>query len=242
MQGNSNQLIWLGVVLALGLVISAFFLGGSVGQLKANSLDVTGSASTVVKADVAEWRLTATGRDASQASAYNSMQGNLASLKTYLTKNRFKPAEMSTGVVEKITYFQRDSRGYTTDTPESYEYRQTLVLETKNVDQVNKLSSKIGELVTEGVQFETNPPQYLYTKLDDIKVEMIGKATKNAKDRALQMAKSAGNAVGPLTKASTGVFQITAPNSTEVSDWGMYDTSSVEKKVTAVVNVGFALR
>ena len=67
-------------------------------------------------------------------------------------------------------------------------------------------------------------------------------AKQEAKERAKRMAESAGNRVGPLTEASTGVFQITAPNSTEVSSWGINDTSTQEKKVTAVVNVSFALR
>ena len=39
-----------------------------------------------------------------------------------------------------------------------------------------------------------------------------------------------------------GVFQITPPDSNEVSDWGINDTSSIEKKVTAVSNVVFGIR
>ncbi|MGZ4384431.1 MAG: SIMPL domain-containing protein, partial [Gaiellaceae bacterium] len=35
--------------------------------------------------------------------------------------------------------------------------------------------------------------------------------------------------------------QVTAPNSTDVSDSGLYDTSTRDKDVTGVVNVTFAL-
>ena len=83
--------------------------------------------------------------------------------------------------------------------------------------------------------------QYLYSKLDDLKLNLIAQATKNAKDRATTMAKVTGNQVGSLLTASSGVFQITAPNSTDVSDYGQYDTSTREKKVTSVVNVTFSI-
>ena len=45
-----------------------------------------------------------------------------------------------------------------------------------------------------------------------------------------------------LRSVDVGVFQVTSPNSTEVSDYGVYDTSTVDKDVTAVVNVSSALR
>jgi hypothetical protein len=77
--------------------------------------------------------------------------------------------------------------------------------------------------------------------LDDLKLNLIAQATKNAKDRAGTMAKVTGNQVGSLLTASSGVFQITAPNSTDVSDYGQYDTSTREKKVTSVVNVTFSI-
>ena len=70
---------------------------------------------------------------------------------------------------------------------------------------------------------------------------MIGKATQNAKERAASMAKNTGNKIGSLRSANTGVFQITPPDSTDVSDYGINDTSSIEKKITAVVNVTFAV-
>jgi uncharacterized protein len=89
---------------------------------------------------------------------------------------------------------------------------------------------------------DSQPPQYLFTKLDDLKVDMIGEATKNAVERGRKIAQSTGRDVGVLRSAQVGVFQITPKNSTEVSDYGLYDTTAIEKKVTAVVNANFSIR
>ena len=50
-----------------------------------------------------------------------------------------------------------------------------------------------------------------------------------------------GGSLGKLRGVDVGVFQVTSPNSTEVSDYGVYDTSTLQKDVTAVVNVTFSL-
>jgi uncharacterized protein len=74
-----------------------------------------------------------------------------------------------------------------------------------------------------------------------VKVRLIGAATKDSLLRAEQFAANSGVTVGPLRSASQGVFQITAPNSTETADYGSYDTSTVEKLVKAVVTVEYAV-
>jgi hypothetical protein len=71
---------------------------------------------------------------------------------------------------------------------------------------------------------------------------MVAEATKDAKARAEAIARSTGNRVGTVRSAQTGVFQITARNLTEVSDSGIYDTSSLEKDITAVVSVTFVIQ
>ena len=70
---------------------------------------------------------------------------------------------------------------------------------------------------------------------------MLGEAAKDAKVRAEKIAASTGNSIGAVRSARMGVMQITAADSTEVSDAGISDTSSIDKDVTAVVNVSFAV-
>ena len=87
----------------------------------------------------------------------------------------------------------------------------------------------------------SSAPEYFYTKLDELKIEMLAKATENAKQRAESMTKATGNKIGFMRSAKMGVFQITPVTSTDVSDWGVNDTTSLYKKVMAVVTVSFAI-
>ena len=119
--------------------------------------------------------------------------------------------------------------------------RQTVEVRSKDVERVAKVSRESTELIDAGVEFESDAPSYFYTKLDELKVEMLAKASANAKVRAESMVKATGNKIGLMRSARMGVFQITPVNSTEVSDWGVNDTSALEKKVTAVVTASFAI-
>jgi hypothetical protein len=96
-------------------------------------------------------------------------------------------------------------------------------------------------LINQDIQFISQAPEYYYTKLADLKIEMLAKATEDAKQRAISMANSTGNKIGAIRSAKMGVFQITPITSTNVSWYGENDTSSFEKKVMAVVTASFAI-
>ena len=87
-----------------------------------------------------------------------------------------------------------------------------------------------------------NAPQYYYSKLGEIKVELLKEASEDAKQRAKGMLSATNNKVGKIRSVRMGVFQITPPDSNDVSDLGMNDVSSIEKKVTAVANVVFGIK
>ena len=106
---------------------------------------------------------------------------------------------------------------------------------------MDRVSRESTELIDQNIDFESSAPEYFYTKLDELKIEMLAKATENAKARAENMVKATGNKIGSIRSAKMGVFQITPINSTEVSDWGVNDTTSLEKRVTAVVTASFAI-
>lgn len=122
---------------------------------------------------------------------------------------------------------------------EGYTLTQNVEIKSNDVDLITKISRESTELINQGVQFESYPPQYYYTKIADLKVEMLGLATKDAMLRAEQIAKNTNVKVGKLRASRMGVFQITPPYSTEVSDAGIFDTSSIDKEITAVVNCEF---
>ena len=71
---------------------------------------------------------------------------------------------------------------------------------------------------------------------------MLAEATKDAKNRAEQISQNTDSRIGALKSAKMGVFQITPLYSTEVADYGINDTSSLEKEITAVVTCTFEMK
>jgi hypothetical protein len=125
----------------------------------------------------------------------------------------------------------------------TYSLSQTIIVEGDTVDAIRALSRNApSALALLGVQIQTVSVDFFYTKLASIRAELLELASKNAKERAVAIAKSTGNSIGGVKDASQGVFQVTQKNSTDVSDYGSYDTSTVEKKVTAIVRASFEVR
>ena len=79
-------------------------------------------------------------------------------------------------------------------------------------------------------------------ELPSLRPELLATATKDAQRRGRVLVESTGGHLGKLRNVDVGVFQVTSPNSTDVSDYGEYDTSTIQKDVTAVVDVTFALK
>ena len=93
-----------------------------------------------------------------------------------------------------------------------------------------------------GLPLRINPPAYTFTRLAEKRVDMLAKATADAHRRAQAIAREAGSGIGAISRVDTGTFQITQPNSTRVSNAGSYDTSTIEKDITAVMGVTFRVR
>ena len=121
-----------------------------------------------------------------------------------------------------------------------YNLTQSVFIESKEVAKIENLSRIITEIINQGVELTSSQPQYFYTKLAEVKQEMIADATKDAKQRAEKIATNAGSSIGNLKKASMGVIQITAPNSAEDYSWGgTYNTSSKEKEASITIKLEY---
>jgi hypothetical protein len=128
-----------------------------------------------------------------------------------------------------------------TNVIQGYRVTQDVTVSSNVVDKIDQLSSEATELILQGVEFNSTAPEFFYTTLSELKVEMIGLAAKDAKMRADQIAQSTENEIGEVRSSRMGVIQINPVNSTEVSDYGVNDTSSLEKVITAVVTVSYSI-
>ena len=109
-----------------------------------------------------------------------------------------------------------------------------------DVDKIEKVSREITELLNQGVQFYSESPRYYYTKLADLKIQMISKATQDARLRAEKIAEFSGGKLGKLESARMGIFQITGQNSKETYSWGgTFNTDSREKSASITMKLTY---
>ncbi len=244
MNGERNNL-WLngGVALALGLVMSSFVLGWFYTHAKKGdeAITVTGSAKKRIKSDLVVWNAGISVQSAQLSAAYGQISGEIPKIKQYLIGKGIAEDQMTVSSITTTTLHGKDSNGVDTSEITGYSLAQSIEVRSGDVDKIAQVAREATELINQGILIESNAPQYYYTKLGDLKIEMLGEAAKDAKTRADQIASSTGNSIGAVRSARMGVLQITPPDSTDVSDSGMYDTSSVDKDMTAVVNISFAV-
>ena len=241
---KNTQIIILGLCIAgatigASLIFSKGFL--SVTKFMREQITVTGSAQKQIKSDYAVWTGSFSRREILMADAYKKLGEDLEKVQKYLVGQEITQKDIIINQIETETVYKKNEKGNDTNTIEGYRLKQSVELRSNDVDKIARISREATGLINEGIEFYSGSPDYSYTKLDELKVEMLAKATENAKLRADNMVKATGNKIGFMRSAKMGVFQITPINSTEISDWGVNDTSSLEKKVTAVVNASFSI-
>jgi hypothetical protein len=231
------------VVMAVAVVVSAVILGGAVRGIRRgnDTITVTGSARRPIRADYVVWRASVSSQQPTMQAAYQDVKRYADRVKTYLKENRVPDAAVTVPAVETEQIEEWNERGRTGRIL-AYRLTQRFEVRSDQVDSVTALSRRAAELISDGVPITSNPPEFLFTKLADLRVDMLAEATKDARKRAETIAESSGSKIGVVRNARMGVFQITARNSTEVSDYGIYDTSSLEKDITAVVSLSFSVK
>lgn len=234
----------LGLLLAVGIIIATLVISNTVERVKTQNQRITvkGFAERTITSDIAVWSGQITARSPELVSAYDNLQADLQKVLSYLKEQGVKGDEISKSAVTTSIQYQRTAKGGSTNIVDGYILVQTVKITSSNIEQVAEISSSVTNLIKEGIEFDSFSPRYFYTKLDDIKIELLGEATKNAGMRANSLAENSGSKVGALKYASQGVFQITPLYSTEVSGYGVYDTSTIQKSVKAVVTIEYSIR
>lgn len=206
------------------------------------TVEVKGSASERIESDLIIWRSRVAAGHANLLEGYKLLKEGVTKTVAYLEQKGISKDEMVLGSIATITKYTRDAKGQTTNTVESYDLRQTIEVASKRVAHVTDISRRSTELLEQGVLFESDAPEYIYTKLADLKVRILSEATKDARVRAEHICKNSGSILGALRSARMGIMQITPEFSYDVSDYGCNDTSSLMKRATAVVTADFAVK
>ncbi len=233
------QVVTLAIILTFGIVAAAKIVTGTFSK---DTITVTGSAFQIVKSDSARLEFEITAKKADKLSAYNEAQKQLPIVVKYLEENGINKENIELGASRGYYNYKRTLNGYMTNEVENYVHAQPIIITSKDVDKIKELSTNLDSLISQGIDVNVSLPLYFYSGISDLKVKLLEEATVDAKERASAMLKATNNKVGKIQSVRMGVFQITPADSTNVSDYGINDTSTIDKKVTSVANVVFRVK
>ncbi|WP_299528653.1 SIMPL domain-containing protein [Ulvibacterium sp.] len=232
------------IIFGIAIVLAAYFLGNAYVQ-RANPpqvISVTGLGNENFTSDLIVWEGRFSAFNTVLTSAFDRLNKQKDIVREYLVSKGIDPDNIIFNSVQTIE--QRDNKyengNFVGSTFRGYELIQAVQIESTNVAMIEEVSREITELLNKGVQFNSAPPRYYYTKLADLKIEMISKATEDARIRAERIAENAGGRLGDLISARMGVFQITGQNSGEDYSWGgAYNTSSKNKTASITMRLEY---
>lgn len=241
---NKSNFTILAIVLAVGFIIGAWIISSTWRYVSRSNvtITVTGSASENITSDFAIWRGSFSAESGTLADAFASLKSSKEKVNNYLLSKGFTQDKIIMSSINTMNLYENDNQGIPTNIITGYRLSQDVSIESNDINKIDNLSREATDLINDGVEINSFPPEFLYTKLGDLKIRMIGRAAADAKERAEQIAESTGNSIGEVRSSRMGVMQINAKNSTEVSDYGVNNTSSLEKTVTSVVNMSFSIK
>ncbi|MEM9086760.1 MAG: SIMPL domain-containing protein [Pseudomonadota bacterium] len=232
---QSPTLRWFGTaaIASIGLIVGGYLLGDGLLRAKEaeRSVTVRGLAERDVTADLATWTISYSANSPNLASAQSKVRQDTDAIRAFFKELGFPEDALQPTGANVSSY---TNRGVTTFT-----VRQRLSLRTKDIERAQKAVAQQFDLVGRGVLLEEGSGMsYSFTKLNEIKPEMVAEATRDARASAQQFAEDSGADVGAIKSATQGYFSIEARDGSS-GGWGKAD--SPFKKVRVVTTVNFSL-
>ena len=210
--GKTSALI-LGVFICLGLAALGFIVGQVALDIKEyeRSVTVKGLSEREFVADVVIWPIQFTEAGNQLEGLYVSIEASTAKIKDFLVENGIDAAEISASspsITDKSA--QQYGGG---DRPEfRYSALQTVTVYSGNIAGVQAVMGRLSELGKKGIVFTgdyyQSQTEYLFTRLNEVKPEMIEEATRQAREVAQKFAADSQSSLGKIKKASQGQFTI----------------------------------
>ena len=236
--------LWL-LVLAIGVALGGFFIGDGIYRaMSGRTVTVKGLAERDVVADTAVWNIKINGVGGDLTVLQQEIDNDISEIHTFLTDAGFAPSD-----IQNLRVQVRDKyAGYSDAELKNQQNDGRYVIETgvmvrsHNVELVDSISRRMGELVRRGITIteDYSGPIYIFNGLNDIKISMIEQATKNATAAGQQFAKDADAHLGKIKSANQGVFSIESRDPTD--SWSSNERQAINKKVRVVATITFYLK
>lgn len=235
-----NQFVPLGILLAVAFLVVGVVASWTALSIKnaSNIISVTGSATTEVSADTASWTITATrsAYESTLGTATTQVASDAGKIQAFLKAGGVDAGKITLGAVHTDQDYSYNADA---NAPKRYVVREDVSVTASDPALIQKLSQGVSALSGQGVVLSVQDPQYFISNLPDLRVSLMGDAVKDARARAGEIVKNTNQSVGRLQSASSGVVQVLAAHSTDVSDYGSYDTSTIDKTVMVTVRATF---
>lgn len=242
---NEKNSIKLILIFAASLILSAIILSNGISSISnsKNIVTVTGSAREQITSDYGYFSITINSKESTPDLAYQNIELNNKKIIDFFKKFNLSDSNFSLSMINVNPVEKYDKNGSLLNEVDYYSGYQSINIESEDVYLIEKISkADIRELYNLGVQVSINQPAYTYSGVQELKISMQAKATLDAKERAIQIAKASDSEIDKLVNARMGVIQIVPRGSSEISDWGMNDITSIKKDIIAVVNVSFNVK
>ena len=235
-------------IFAFSIILTAVIFAGAYKSKfnKQVTISVTGLAEKSFSSDLIVWRGEYQRKSLNLKNAYSLIKNDESNVRQYLKSNHIDDRDFvfSAITIEKEFETKRNEQGKEIKSEfTGYKLTQKVTVESKDINQVEIVSREVTKLIESGIEISSLEPSYFYTKLSELKIDLLAKASADAKRRAETIAINSGGALGKVLKADMGVFQITAPNSNEdFSYGGAFNTSSKNKKASITIRINFSIK
>jgi hypothetical protein len=240
-QGDRAVLLGAVAIFALGLTTSGYALGDGFRRYKLaqqRSVTVRGVSERNVTADLATWSISFAHEGTELGSVQQSVDQQARVVRGFFQRSGFRPGDVSDSNVS-LSREQPTDRYGTPVGPESLTVRRTMQLRTGDVMKAQAAYAAQAELLRNGVELSGSNISYTFTKLNDLKPEMIAEATRNARRSADQFANDSGASVGAIKSASQGYFSVGARDGEDCDDCGSSGGSTPFQKVRVVTTIDY---
>jgi len=235
------------IIFGLAIVVAALLLGNAyVNRSRpVGTVDVTGLGKTDFTSDLIVWEGTFNAQNVDLRNAYATLENDKKVIEDYLISKGVERSKLIFGAVQttrKMKVKYSTTGNYMGEEFDAYLLSRNVKIESSDIDKIEMISREITELLNKGVNFYSSLPRYYYTKLADLKIDLVSQATEDARLRAEKIAENAGGHLGELVSARMGVFQITGQNSTEEYSWGgTFNTLDKEKTASITMKLTYKI-
>ncbi len=235
------------IIIGLAVVIAAVVLGHEYNYKfrQQKTIDVTGSAKVNFVSNLIVWKGSYSRKAATLEDAYTQLNEDKQKVENFLTQKGLKMDSVVFSAVDISKDYQTkyDNNGRISGRIfTGYTLTQNIKVQSYDIPKVESISREITGLIQSGVAFNSQPPSYFYTKLSDLKIDLLSKASDDGRHRAETIAQKSDSKISDLKSAEMGVFQIIGQYSDENYTWGgAFNTSDKVKTASITVKMKFAV-